>query len=282
MTMTNQSSEQPVEPFVSVQRRVISDKRNGKLSYREYELYVWMRLQATPFGIAAVNVSGLLEDLRHFKSTDYINRVLKSLRSKKYIHYQPRQGRGGSFEVHFGDWKRPDKTIKQLDNYFAQDELRSSETSEAAPDTEVGKNQDATTPKLGEEKKEGFREESRPPNNAALRSSYNDTDTQNVNHQSESSKPFKRVATQLYTPKNDAEIRCKQIAMEVGDPYLNFILSVLNDSEYGGIEAIEEGFKQFSEAKQRYEDEGKPVKNPPALFNSCVTNVVEVNKHERG
>ena len=68
--------------------------------------------------------------------------------------------------------------------------------------------------------------------------------------------------------------------MEVGDPYINFIFSALNNRD-GGIEAVEEGYEQFLAAKRQYESEGKRVENPPALFNRCAKAVVENNKFER-
>lgn len=279
MTMTPELKQ--IEPFIPVPRYITADVANGKLTYGEYELYIWMRLHANVYGIAQqVSAAGLLKDLPHYKSEDNISKFLRSLRSKKYVNYPRRQGHRGSFEVRFYDWLYDKQQTRPSGRHLDEEELRSSEVAVSAGASEVGRSSVPQTPKLEGQFGQDFTHQDKSSDNSKLRSHNNDTDTQSYNKQNESSKPIKRVVAFSYQPNNDAERRCKQIALAVGDHHINFILSVLNDRD-GGIEVIEEGYEQFCEAKRKYEDEGKPVSNPPALFNRCIMAIVESNRYER-
>lgn len=270
-----------IEPFIPVPRYITADVANDKLTYGEYELYIWMRLHANVYGITQqVSSAGLLKELPHYKSEDNISKFLRSLRSKKYIGYPRRQGHRGSFEVRFYDWLYDKKEIRPSGRHLDENELRSGTAIGSEETSEVGQSFALQTPKSdGQFGQDSVR---RTPfsGSAELRSGNNDTDTQKNTKKLNESKAIKRVVTFSYQAKNDAEARCKEIAMKIGDLYINFILSVLNDRD-GGIKAIEEGYEQFLEAMRKYESEGKSVNNPPALFNSCVKAIVENNRYER-
>ena len=77
----------------------------------------------------------------------------------------------------------------------------------------------------------------------------------------------RKVPTATFVPKTDLEQRCKEIALDVGEPYINFILSVLKKSN---IEVIEEGYRDFVRATDDFEAKGDPIQNRGAFFNTCI------------
>src|SRR5690349_3192483 len=109
--MTNSDD---LKSFVPVPRYIAEDRKNGKLTPREWELYVWMRTQADPYGKYTASIPALRTDLA-LKSDNYTNKLLLSLLSKNYIHFQGRQGRRGAFVVYFADFKTPEGKITTLE-----------------------------------------------------------------------------------------------------------------------------------------------------------------------
>ena len=77
MNMTQEKELKP-EPYITIPRYIKSELRNRKITHREYELYLWIRLDANPYGIATmVSAEAIIADLPSFKSTDFMNKVLR-------------------------------------------------------------------------------------------------------------------------------------------------------------------------------------------------------------
>ncbi|PIR89607.1 MAG: hypothetical protein COU07_01785 [Candidatus Harrisonbacteria bacterium CG10_big_fil_rev_8_21_14_0_10_40_38] len=292
MNQPNRQNE-PIEPFVGVPRYIIERVREGdknaknRLTYSEYEIYIWMRLQADMQGVATVSIAGLLADLPHHQSTDNISKFVRSLRKKKYIYYAPRQGVGGSFKVHFDDWMLKGRRIKHINELFEREQLLSAGADLTKEEAEVSQNSTPVPPKLATGNKHGFTALNDVFKNPELRSRYTNTDTQKYTKADDYSTAFKeegmrkKVATPDFEPRSPAERRCKEIAEAVGDPYIHFIIAMLKECK-NDIEPIEEGYDNFLSARQNYEREGKRVENPAALFNRCVVTAVENWKYEKG
>jgi hypothetical protein len=267
-----------IEPYITIPRYIVDDVRDGKITYREYELYVWIRLQANPYGISTTSTESIRSDLQHFKSTDWVSKTLRSLRSKKYLHYKERQGHRGSFRINFGDWILKGGKIKQIKHLFDGEELRSENGETTEKSSEVGLDNASATPKSDEPKPETKSVNEEDKSNFGVRSPHTDTETQKdietqriVGNQ----KTFKGVATRYYFPKSDDERRCKEIATEVEDPCMDFILKMLREH---GIETINDAKIMYDQIRTENEHNGKPTKNPPALFNWCVQQTVNINK----
>lgn len=164
--------------FVPVPRYIADDRKNGKLTPKEWELYIWMRTQADPYGKYTASISALRADLT-LKSDNYVNKLLLSLLSKNYIHFQSRQGRRGSFVVRFADFMTPHKKITTIDKQDSPNQIPNSGTPRTPPSSEVGQNLEGQSQKLIEAKQrlgEAFSFGNNPPQ---VRSGYNDNEKEN-------------------------------------------------------------------------------------------------------
>jgi len=281
MTMTQE--KQKVEPFISIPRYIVDDLRDGEINHRQYEVYIWVRLQANPYGIATVSTESILADLSHLKTTDWVSKILRSLRHPRYLYYKERQGHRGSFRVYFGHWKLPNGEIRTIDKMFTDEELRSLLDSK-----DFNKSEDDSMTSPSTPKSESAEDPTRQDNFASkhipeLRSPYNEYDTQKVNKTYESleKKPFKGIVTQSFVPSNDNEERCWKIALELGDPFMDYILKKLREH---GIETINDSWQTYCQIRTENERAGKPTRNPAALFNWCVQQIIEdeqILKEER-
>ena len=125
--------EQKLENWVAFPRKITSDFREGKITHAEMDVYNWLRLNANPYGIATTSFSDLVQDLfRGKNSENNINKILLSLKRKRYIYYKKRTGGRGSFEVHFDDFITPSKQITTLDRFFEPEEVRTSDKGTGA------------------------------------------------------------------------------------------------------------------------------------------------------
>jgi hypothetical protein len=279
--MTTQQNENPnkdsngkLEPFVPVPRRIKSDFRNGKLQKNELLTYVWVRLDADIFGVTTANLGVIRDDLFRGKSKNYVNKLLLSLKSKEYVWYSTRTGRRGSFEVHFGDWKLSSGQIKKLDKFF-DSEVRGNKSTNATNKSEVAPSSDAPTPNFKHEKEPVVTTPSVEKDPPQVRGFYNDTDKKREREKYDKSlvKPsWKKVGVRSFTPRNSDEFRCQQIADELGEEHINFILSILKKH---GIGIIDEAFGIFRE-----DDKRKYIRNPGAYFNGIVKELTRGNEDE--
>jgi hypothetical protein len=114
----------PTNNFVIFPREYKSAYRKGLVTAAEDIIYSYIRRDGDPYGVARVIISDLIEYYPGNVSVSWINKILLSLKSKKYIYYEPRPGRRGSFEVHMGDWILPNKQIKSLEKFFSQESVR--------------------------------------------------------------------------------------------------------------------------------------------------------------
>lgn len=111
--------------YTVIPRRYVSDCRNGKLTIPERNLLAWIRQIADMRGVAHCTMEGLANEAFNCKvDKSYINRLIRSLKRKRYLWYQDRNGRRGSFEVHLPDWFLSDGKIKKIDHLFEQESVR--------------------------------------------------------------------------------------------------------------------------------------------------------------
>jgi hypothetical protein len=283
------------EPFISFPRYLTEHLRNRLITYRELELYVWIRLHANMFGIAIINTYAIGDDLPHFKSSDYITKILRSLREKKYIFYYDRQGHRGSFEVHFGDWLLKGGKVKQLDKFFGMKKVRSEHAPNKTNESEVVPSSNDETPKSNNQEIPLNTDNFSNDENSIVRSGKNDKETENTEHTErvvDDSLPKKKtikktlirekIRTSEFEPLNPAEAKCQEIALAVNDDYINFILSKLYH-KYGGVDAIIEAYDNFEEIERIGDEKNDPIENHAAMFNYCLRQVIggrEIDKLE--
>jgi hypothetical protein len=262
-----------LESFITIPRKVASDYRNRLLTRQERDVYVWLRMIANPYGIATVEFESIAADcFGRGKSANYANRVMLALKGKRYIHYEDRSGRRGSFEVHLGEWPLPRKdksdhlNIKRLDKYFddapkVRGEVHADVTTQSEDTTELRSESqrseasendlNATISSLSEK--------------LSVRGHDNDTDTYTEKESdiNRSNRTFKnKMPIESFVPSSYEEEQCLVIAKELEEKDMAFILGSMK--KYGFL-LVEQAWKHCRTAKQFPE-----ARNKGAFFNSIL------------
>ena len=147
--------ECPIEGgYVIMPRYIAKDGRNGLLTNPERNLLMWVRLQADMTGVSHCSMQGLADEAFNDKmTTSYINKLLRSLKSKKYLWYQDRNGRRGSFEVHLPDWLLKNGNVKEIDYLFEQESVETKAKVNDKPKPEPNTVSDKDSQSIEERKK---------------------------------------------------------------------------------------------------------------------------------
>lgn len=286
MTMTNQNKPS----YNTLPHYIAREYRSGELNINQLRLLFWLRAIGTPYGIATTSLTDLKNDV--FPDLDLkintINSMLLKLRQKQHVFYEPRQGKSGTFEVQLNHWFMPKKRYKTLDKFFATPKQWMSADGETIIDdsfpqvnpSEASQKLGTQNQKLKGQKQQLVQRLSASSGNTEIRSYHTEHDTEMENKNEQSSTPVRgkqtwnKNLTNSYEAQGDAERRCKDIALEVGDKYMDFILSALHN-KYGGLEVIEEALDHYHKVIELSEEkENDPIVNTAAFFNSCVTSAI--------
>lgn len=258
-----------LENFVIFQRKLAADYRNRIITLDEFNVYVWLRLNANPYGISVTSLSSLSDDLfRAKKSENQMNKVLLSLKKKRFVYYQKRTGCRGSFEVRLGDFLLPTKKITSLDKLFEAEEGRGGNITEGSLKSELVQSFDTPSQNLSAIKNDIKALVSSFSVGSDGRGSNNDTDTNKNNDKNRSAVvSFKKedIYTKSFKPTSYEEQKCLEVALDLGEKKMNFILSVYH--RYG--------FPVIEEALRTYNDRvTHTIESKPAFFNSIVKEVL--------
>ena len=260
--------------YITIPRKVASDYRNRLLSRHERDVYVWIRMIANPYGIATIDLESLAADCFGRVDKNYANKIILSLKRKRYIFYKQRSGSRGSFEVHVGDWITPYKGengkpfIKQIDEYFDNKSIIIGTNTETSSNkSEVLTEVAIPSQKSAPEKKIDFSEIFDLSQKMSIRASYNDKDTYTKKDDYRTNRTFKnKTPVADFSPKSYEEERCHAIALAIGDEYMDFILGSLRKH---GFSLIERAWKYCKEAKQY-----STADNKAAFFNKILQDFV--------
>ena len=257
--------EQP-KPYTTTPRSITDDVRSGKLSPSEWRVYQWLRCNADPFGKVSTSLMSVRNDIFDTVHVNHINNLLLSLKKKRYLYYKERRGRRGSFNVYFGDWLTTDRKIIQIDKYFVK--LDGGETMSNTDEEQEPKQ---TTPSLNQrflEQKEalikGFSNKSPRTENG---SPYNDTYRERENESTLAKNDFKKIRVSEYTANSYEENVCRELAIEVGEEFMNPLLSVLRKH---GLGVIERAAGLYREDKRG----GKIIEEPPRYLFGIVKKLL--------
>ena len=252
-----------VENFVIFPRKIPSDFRNGEITKGEWEVLTWLRQNGNPYGITTTNLSSINEDLFNNKKSDnYINKLLLGLKNKRYLYYKKRSGRRGSFDVQFGDWILPDKSLKTLDKYFNNENSRGKSAVEEDSKLDSSQSFGVESQNLNNIKDLKQKLSSNFSINE-FRGSYNDNEKDNNNDNNRS----KEVKISSFIPKTLEEEICQGIALKLEEKNINFVLSVKN--KYG-IDFLKEVWEVYEEEVKGI----KNIKSKGAFFNSIVERFI--------
>lgn len=127
-------------PFVGKPRSKRNDYLDGKLTHREYILLSWLYDSANPYAIAEVTLDDIAKNLFPGKwkiSTNRINKLLLSLKRKRYIWYPDRSGRRGSFRIEIGEFLVSKGLWNDISHHWEKPNVRGEEHVENAKVADV-------------------------------------------------------------------------------------------------------------------------------------------------
>ncbi|HBA45520.1 hypothetical protein A2W67_01925 [Candidatus Nomurabacteria bacterium RIFCSPLOWO2_02_40_28] len=262
-------------PYNTIPHYIVSDYRNGKLNINQLRLLQWIRAIGTPYGIAITSLVDLNNDV--FPDLDLkintINSYLIKLRQRQYIFFEPRQGKMGTFEIHLNHWLTPNMGYKTLDKFFpepkrwvgADGEPIEIDSFPQANPPEANQKLEEQNQKLEDGKNKLAKQLSSYTPEDKIRSSHNEHDTEphTKKHDTLLKSSFKGTLVREFNPTNHEEERCKEIASELGDEFINSIVSVLRKD---GFRLIERAWGIFREHRQ----EGKKMDNPARYFQGII------------
>lgn len=280
-TYMAQSGNEPLQDYVIMPRQIARDYRNGILRRADREVYVWMRINANPYGIAVVTLDSIAQDVfGGSKTKNYVNQILLKLKKQKYIFYEQRAGQRGSFEVHFGDWLLPGKDesgktrVKSLAQYFEKAKARRKKLELINPKTEnyteVGedfqRSDEQNTLANEGQGAHSPTEQNRGPDN--------DTDTETENEKNHGRLPSvnRDLSIEGFSARSHEEEICHVIAKEIGEEDMRFIIGSLK--KYG-IQVIEAAYIRLQRALKK-----GGVDNPRKLFNHIVQREAGLTPYE--
>lgn len=265
MTMKN---ENRIIPFSTLPHYIRNNYLDKKLQRNEWILLVWLRSIADPYGIVNANTTALRDDMFPSVEVNTVVKLLRSLRSKKYIYYENHQGHRGSFRIKVDEWLLKDKGFRSIAHLFTQkqgeDEPQMSEPANTEQSSEPSHTLEVPTHTLDETKSrlvEGF---SMNPWRRELTSPYNEHDTEQKKENDDTLGNYEgRTPVSAFEPRTYEEQRCAEIAKEVGEHSINPLLGVLRKD---GLRIIERAWGLYREDKEN----GKHIDKPAAYFYGII------------
>ena len=244
--------------YVKLPRSIKTALVDGYLSFEEYSILVWLWINANPrIGRAQVSYAGLSKDFKEKYSKNHINRLMLNPKRKKWMWFPVQQGRRSSFHVDIASYPLSNGGFVNIEvrqkQKFCRSEDNITEHSPAEVPTEVSDVQQ----KLKSDKNALVDRFSFGSESSLGRSSKNDNEKENKNNRSNRGRPVRE-----YTPKSYEEQKCWEIAQELGEKDMTFILSALK--RYG-LARIEEAYRSV------IDQPNEKIRHKGAYFNKLLT-----------
>ena len=244
--------------YVKLPRSIKTALVDGYLSFEEYSVLVWLWINANPrIGKAHVSYAGLSKDFKEKYSKNHINRLMLNLKRKKWVWFPGQQGRRSSFHVDISNYPLSNGGFIELEKRIKQKSGRSeSDIPEHSP-AEVPTEVSDVRQKLESDKNSLVDRFSFNSESSLGRSSKNDNENENKNNRSRGRRPVRG-----FSPKSYEEQKCWEIAQELGEKDMTFILSALK--KYG--------LTRIEEARQSVMDQpSDKVRSKGAYFNKLLS-----------
>ena len=268
-----------IKDFVILPRKIRDDYFDRKLTKNELDVLIWIWLNTNPYnGFFSADYKALEREFQSRISYDNIRKIISSLRKKQYIYFLNHKGRKGSFPVYPIDFLLTNGEIQTLD-YLKN---KFSITNQSQPNTRLEAKQENNLEgqyhNFKEQKAGLIKRFSMDSQSLQITTPYNDNDTKNNNiigkekYLKESDNWFaykKIIPVDSFFPKTYEQQRCQEIAKNLGETDMRFILSCLR--RYG-FNHIERAWGIFQEIL--HEGKTKP-QNPRKYFNKLIRNLIK-------
>ncbi len=260
------------KPYNTFPHYISNDYLDDKLQRNEWILLAWLRSIADPLGIVRANETALRDDMFPDVEVNTITQLLRSLRKKGYIKYENHRGkRKGTFRIELDEWLLKGRTLRRYSEQTA----------------EVTHKLDGQTHKSDDENETSDKGLSSGSDSPQVISHHIEQDNDNEKDTETSSstpvrkkRTWKEIPTDGFRWKDDNEKRCLEIAIEVGEDYMDFILTKLKDVD-DDIRVIEDGFERWQKvvlvAERKFDD----IRYPARMFNKCLRDAVDDYKDKK-
>ena len=259
--------------FVPFPRKDLADFREGIITPNEYDFYMRLRHSANPYGITTISTGGLVSEFHDRRWTEnYITKLLLSLKRKSFIHYDSRAGRRGSFNIKFRDFLLPNGAVSSLERLENVGFVRGEEGGHSPTKSEA----EQSMPPLSQNSKEVKDSISalvQQFSSGKGRGSNNDTETnkeKEINRSNER-KTMKDILVTEFTPTSYEEQYCWEVAQEIGEEKMDFLLGTY--FKYG-LGVIEEAFGEYRNLSAK---KMAQIENTASYFNGIVEQVLMIN-----
>ncbi len=267
--------------WVNIPRYILNLFEAGKMNNADFRIYVYVRIRCNEYGVAYVNVTDLNRILFDNEFTiDYVNLMFRKLKDLRLIWFENRTGMSGNFEVRLGDFFLPDGKISDLSSYFESNTFVGKHLSKSRVRKQVNTPKLTLIRKLLSDIDADTTANSNHKKNAEFVSDNTNTDTNtdtsNIEYSiAEANKEedelkldtSKLIPTSTYKPTSYEEQVLKDIALDVLEPYMNFLLSRYQKVGRNFIK-IQNAHEKFKELRNHIQGLGTKIKNPAAMFNS--------------
>lgn len=244
--------------YVKLPRSIKTALVDGYLSFEEYSVLVWLWINANPrIGKAHVSYAGLSKDFKERYSKNHINRLMLNLKRKKWIWFPRQQGRRSSFHVDIANYPLSNGGFVELEKRIKQKSGRSEDDTGNHLPAEVPTEVSDIQQKLESDKNALVNRFSFGSESSLGRSCKNDNENKNKNNRSNRGRPVRE-----FTPKSYEKQKCWEIAQELGEKDMTFILSALK--KYG-LARIEEAYRSVMDQPS------EKIRHKGAYFNKLLT-----------
>lgn len=255
-------------------RYINSLLRAGIITATEYNVYCYLRNDCNVYGFAVTSVANIRNDIfpRNKGITpDWINKILRTLKSKEIIYYKDRTGVAGSFEVWVDDFLLPSGQYSSLKNKAANRYIVGE--SGLQTDGNAYLKIDSLTYAMG-------MESTTKPNNYdsdrnTVVGNNNDKDTKNDNNTvsvSNKGKEYRCTArVKDFVPRSYEETKALEIANSLGEVCMDSYISLIKN---GNFWALEKAYDQYRESNISPD-------NPAAYVNSIIQRLIITRAKEK-
>lgn len=269
------SNPNKIKDWINFPRSILNLLRDGTITGREYQVYMFMRHNCSPYGISVVNVSEVnIVIFGNDVEDNWVYKIMRSLRKKKLVWYSNRQGVRGSYRVHFGDFLMFDGNIRTLDKYFNPDDVRSNNNIQIEAVSDVSPEVENLSQRLEIQKSALKSHFSLRSKYSQVRShkidndkeNYNKTDTDWSALNSFNKVGGEKILVNGFMPKNSDESIILDIAKAVVETDMRFLLSV---NKKHGLWIIEKAYGEYKENPLK-----DKIVNPPAYLNKIIQRLI--------
>ena len=128
--MTNIDIEKKHNNFLRLDRTIFEDYANNKISLDEKDILVHLQVWANPNNAKTkISYQGLADDFKGRYEKNAVNKIILSLKKKKYLWFPNQQGCRGSFIIIMNNYP--------LSNGYFTDLFKDSETTGRSLDSNI-------------------------------------------------------------------------------------------------------------------------------------------------